>query len=71
MEDLKKLNYLASHLETKIHAPNEILHDGTPLHLAVAINQKDVVKFLLDEGADIEAKNFLSDTPLLVAVFLA
>lgn len=48
--------------------------DGmTALHGAVISNQPSIVRYLLDQGADVHAKNTLGWTPLMVAegIFLA
>ena len=50
-----------------VHAPNA---DGDmPLHIAAFNGHKDIVAFLLSQGADIEAVNPLNQTPLLYAAF--
>jgi len=50
-----------------IHTPNA---DGDlPLHIAAFNGHKDIVAFLLSQGADIEAVNPLNQTPLLYAAF--
>lgn len=40
---------------------------NTPLHMAVAGNRPQAVRYLLDQGADIEAKNSDGKTPLLLS----
>ena len=40
----------------------------TPLHLAACRRNVEVVKFLIQHGAQIEAKDFSGDTPLYIAV---
>ena len=48
---------------------NEIDSDGnTALHLAAAINDSDLVTFLIIKKADIDLKNYQSQTPLHVAI---
>ena len=48
---------------------NEIDEDGnTPLHIAAATNNDDIVLFLLVKGADPNLKNYQSQTPLHLAV---
>ena len=39
----------------------------TPLHFAAAMSDPAIVKYLIDHGADIEAKTKFDATPLLVA----
>jgi len=41
--------------------------DDSCLHLAVQSNNLDIVKLLLDEGADINARNSSLVTPLFLA----
>ena len=40
--------------------------DDSCLHLAVQSNSLDIVKFLIDEGADVNARNSSLTTPLLL-----
>ena len=55
--------------------PNEIsvkdVRDFTPLHFASAKGHSEIVKFLLNHGADIESEMFDRETPLLVAARFA
>ena len=48
-------------------------HGSTALHGAAMIGANQIVQYLLDEGADINARNALGWTPLMVAegVFVA
>ncbi|MFY0666255.1 MAG: ankyrin repeat domain-containing protein [Natronospirillum sp.] len=39
----------------------------TPLHLAVEGNQPDAVRYLINQGADVEAKSSSGETPLLLS----
>lgn len=39
----------------------------TPLHLAASMNHVEVVQYLLDKGADLEAPDELKCTPLALA----
>lgn len=41
--------------------------DMTPLHGAVICNQPSIVKYLIEQGADVNAKNRLGWTPLMIA----
>lgn len=41
----------------------------TPLHCAISYQHYDIFKFLIDEGADINASNSCGDTPLHLAVY--
>ena len=43
---------------------------GTPLHLAATEGHKEVAALLVDNGADVKAKNNLGQTPLNLAFFL-
>lgn len=45
------------------------LDDGgnTPLHCAVRANKAELVKYLVELGADVNAKNVFEDTPLKIA----
>ena len=53
---------LPSTLEQKDHSKN------TPLHVACMHNRLDVLKFLLDRGADVTARNDRNMTCLDVAI---
>ena len=44
---------------------------GTPLHLAATEGHKEVAALLVDNGADVKAKNNLGQTPLNLAFFFA
>ncbi|EAX88109.1 hypothetical protein TVAG_422640 [Trichomonas vaginalis G3] len=44
-------------------------YESTPLHWAAGWGMYDIVKLLLDFGADINARNKVGHTPLLCAVF--
>ena len=41
--------------------------DDSCLHLAVQSNSLDIVKYLLNEGADVNARNSSLTTPLLLS----
>ncbi|CAF1285697.1 unnamed protein product [Adineta ricciae] len=44
---------------------NSVDNDGwTPLHAAAHWDKQDIIKFLLERNADIEAKNYAGQTPL-------
>lgn len=43
-------------------------NQNTPLHVACMHNRRDVLKFLLDEGADVTARNNRNMTCLDVAI---
>lgn len=43
-------------------------HGSTPLHLAVAAKQPEVVELLIDAGASLTAKDFGGNTPLDLAI---
>ncbi|MDR4494900.1 MAG: ankyrin repeat domain-containing protein [Nitrospirales bacterium] len=45
----------------------DLMSGFTPLHVAVIRNQKDVVDWLLAEGANIEARDSRGETPLHLA----
>lgn len=46
---------------------NPKLNSGeTPLHLAVKMNKADIVKILVDHGADVSAKDDGYKTPLVI-----
>lgn len=47
---------------------NKTLIDSPPLHVAVMRDDIDVIRFLLDKGADINAKNNKGETPLVCAI---
>ena len=52
--------------------PNTLEHkdssQNTPLHVACMHNRRDVLKFLLDKGADVTARNIRNMTCLDVAI---
>jgi len=75
MSDLQKLitngkiSKLKSHLEKGIVSLDDRLPNGwTALHLAVEENKIKMAKFLIDHGAQIEAKTDTGFTPLMTAV---
>ena len=43
-------------------------YGGTPLHMAVIFCHKEIVKLLLAEGGDVNAKDWKGGTPLHIAV---
>jgi len=43
------------------------IKEATPLHVAVKLGNMDIVKFLISEGADVNALNYKKRTPLHVA----
>ena len=48
-----------------IHARRS--HNDSTLHLAVQSNNLDLVKYLVSEGADVNARNTSMATPLMLA----
>ena len=50
--------------------PNQADRDGfTPLHFAAQRGSLEVLRLLLDRGAEVDARNRFGNTPLFVAVF--
>ncbi|KAF9359189.1 hypothetical protein BGX34_008509 [Mortierella sp. NVP85] len=49
--------------------PDDILYAATPLNLAVLNGNEDIVRALLDAGADLNKKDGRGRTPLLCAVY--
>ena len=39
----------------------------TPLHIAVSVGDETIVKYLLEQGADVKAKTSLEETPVTIA----
>jgi ankyrin repeat protein len=52
-----------------INEPSSKAYQNTALHQAADLGRVDIVQLLLDQGADIEAKNELFATPLHIAVW--
>ncbi|XP_069132753.1 myotrophin-like [Argopecten irradians] len=48
---------------------NEVTNSRTPLHFAADYGQCEVIKILLEKGADINAPDKYDITPLLAAIF--
>ncbi|KAF9112109.1 hypothetical protein BGX27_003958 [Mortierella sp. AM989] len=49
--------------------PDDILYGATPLNLAVLNGNEDIVRVLIDAGADLNKKDGRGRTPLLCAVY--
>ncbi|KAF5281784.1 hypothetical protein FQR65_LT14531 [Abscondita terminalis] len=60
------LEYIQT-LEASLEVPQSMLRFLTPLHVAVIHKRKDVVELLLSYGANINAKDLESNTPLHLA----
>jgi len=64
--DMAKLKEL---IKADPHQVNIVDYDNnTPLHLAASHNHAGAVEYLLENGADVNAKNSVGMTPLHVAV---
>jgi len=66
--------YLASGADINVRkdyhdGPPLKLGDATPLHLAIAIDNKKVVDLLIANGADVNAKAEADITPLVISIF--
>ncbi len=59
--------FLEEGIEVDLRIENEVR--PTPLHSAVMYNQVDIVKLLIVEGADVNAKTEKEVTPLMYAAF--
>jgi len=70
--DLEKVKALLKANPDLVFSKDE--HDpaygGTPLHLAVRYDHKDVVEFLLTSRADVDAKDMYANTPLQWAAMM-
>ncbi|KAG0267584.1 hypothetical protein BG011_002892 [Mortierella polycephala] len=60
-------HYAAHHAEN--FEPDDILYGATPLNLAVLNGNEDIVRVLIDAGADLNKKDGRGRTPLLCAVY--
>jgi len=49
-------------------SPNEKINNSRPLHLAVEVEKEDIVKILLEHGADVNVTNYAGLMPLYMAV---
>ena len=62
---------LESRIDGGEHSPDD--YDYTPLMIAAAINDYDIVKFLVEKGADVNAKTHFEyssvETPLLLSLY--
>lgn len=68
---IKRMEAMLS-LGASIESRGRLPAEGfTPLHLAVEKNQLQVVQFLIDEGADLDARDVYGRTPLELAEDLA
>ena len=43
--------------------------DNSPLHLAVRVQNPEIIKFLLKHKAEVNVKNVCGSTPLIYALF--
>jgi len=55
-------------LNTQCHTNQNMIWHGTILHRAARANRLDIVKYLVESGADINASNNEGTTPLYAAV---
>jgi ankyrin repeat protein len=67
--DLQKVKALLTHDPALLDAENEP-NKKTPLHYAAQGGHKDVVEFLLDQGARVSRPNIAGETPLHYAAGL-
>ncbi|CAK9292326.1 unnamed protein product [Gordionus sp. m RMFG-2023] len=56
-------------INTKTIRINEELRGRQPLHYAADYGQAEIIKFLLNQGADINAKDSYGITPILAAIW--
>ncbi len=63
--EISKVIELLSENKTSINESDNF--NNTPLHLAVRLNNLEIIKLLLQAGADTRVKNKLSETPLHVS----
>jgi ankyrin repeat protein len=66
--DVAKVKTLISNNKELIHMNSE--KGQTPLHLAVQKGNKEIVDFLISQGADINARDGEGNTPLISAISL-
>ncbi|WP_342273918.1 ankyrin repeat domain-containing protein [Spiroplasma endosymbiont of Phycita roborella] len=64
---IEKKNKIAKYLINKIEVDKKNKNGQTPLHLAVRYKNKDIVKFLLENNANLNIKDNWDDTPLFDA----
>ncbi|KAG0224749.1 hypothetical protein BGW42_004886 [Actinomortierella wolfii] len=67
----RQSNYAVQPLAGHAHnfEPDDVLYGATPLNLAVLNGNEDIVRALLDAGADVNKKDGRGRTPLLCAVY--
>jgi len=64
--DLERIESLVAGDNTLINAVDD--RQRQPLHYAASNGHLEIVKFLLDHGAEIDAPDDRGDTPLLMAI---
>ena len=67
--DLEKVKEIIDRDPNQINVQDAT--DFTPLHLASGKGHIEIVEFLLNHGADINAESLLGDTPLIIAAWYA
>jgi len=67
--DLEKVKALLKDNPDLVLSRNE-MGGGTPLHCALLRDETDVLKFLLANNAEVDAKDDMSETPLHLAAIL-
>ena len=65
LKEVKEL--LQSNANIEVHPMQRFFDKQTPLHYASEYGHRDIVDLLLEQKADIEAKNFFQTTPLHLA----
>ncbi|XP_015924398.2 alpha-latrotoxin-Lh1a-like [Parasteatoda tepidariorum] len=70
LRDLVTADYFIEDLGVSVNEPTANKLRNTPLHMAVQHEYFDVVKYLVEKGADMNAKNNKNETPFDIALGL-
>ncbi|XP_042903388.1 alpha-latrotoxin-Lp1a-like [Parasteatoda tepidariorum] len=71
LNDLSAVKYFIEELGISVNEPTSDVFRSTPLHLAVHYELYNIVKYLVERGANLNARNLKNQTPYDLAVNLS